>query len=226
MSDSNPSGSIITYCVEYAETQLSVCKTCSKVIPAKSVRVGEISRKNKKEKKKQARHTWWHFRCWEVPHILTVIPIEQFRGYLALNEKDKARVLRIIKHGEGASLKSVNAKLMNEKREREMEEGEEEEKPKKQKISKEADEEVDITDVLTGVQPKQKKQKESKATKKDAPPQQQKPKAEKTAKKTAKKIPDPKQVLLPKEDQLALESLASEIQASLKADKLAKKSKA
>ncbi|KAI9016558.1 hypothetical protein CLU79DRAFT_837611 [Phycomyces nitens] len=230
MADSTSSGPIITYCVEYAETQLSVCKACNRVIPAKSLRVGELFRKNKKEKKKQAKYSWWHFKCWTVPKMLTVLPIEQFRGFPALAKKDQERVERVIKHGEGASWKSVNVKVVKEGEEEEVEE----EKPKKkQKISKEADEDVDLTDILTGVQAKKPETKTKKA--KDAvngeKTKGEKKKTEKATKKQAKveapKVEEePKPVLLPKEDQLELESIANEIQASFKADQKAKRSRA
>ncbi|KAL0079524.1 hypothetical protein F4703DRAFT_1875076 [Phycomyces blakesleeanus] len=235
MADSTSSGPIITYCVEYAETQLSVCKSCNRVIPAKSLRVGELFRKNKKEKKKQAKYSWWHFKCWTVPKILTVLPIEQFRGYPALGKKDQERVERVIKHGEGASWKSVNEKVVKEGEEEE----EEEEKPKKkQKISKEADEDVDLTDILTGVQANNKsadsKAKKTKNAEKAGKTEKavkgtktEKPATKKKAKAEAPKVEEePKQVLLPKEDQLELENIANEIQASFKADQKAKRSRA
>jgi hypothetical protein len=58
-------GSITTYCIEHAKTQKSKCIACDKVIPHKSLRVGEIYRKNKKVKKNLAKHTWYHFKCWK-----------------------------------------------------------------------------------------------------------------------------------------------------------------
>lgn len=58
-------GSITTHCIEHAKTQKSKCASCDKIIPHKSLRVGEIYRKNKKVKKDLAKHTWYHFKCWK-----------------------------------------------------------------------------------------------------------------------------------------------------------------
>jgi hypothetical protein len=55
---------ITTYCVEYAASQMSKCEDCKKMIPHKSLRVAEIYRKSKKVKKNQAKHTWYHFKCF------------------------------------------------------------------------------------------------------------------------------------------------------------------
>lgn len=57
---------VITYCVEYAESQKSVCLKCNKVIPNKSLRVGRMERTSEKEKKKFAKFRWYHFKCFEV----------------------------------------------------------------------------------------------------------------------------------------------------------------
>lgn len=100
---------IITYCVEYAQSQTSKCATCNRTIPNKSLRCGEIFRRSKKEKKQLSKTTWYHFKCfpgkpltpWQsfsykkqltdhplpVPELLTKLPIEQFRGYPAVEEK-------------------------------------------------------------------------------------------------------------------------------------------
>ncbi|RUP44585.1 hypothetical protein BC936DRAFT_149260 [Jimgerdemannia flammicorona] len=56
---------ITTYCVELAQTQRSFCDTCKKVIPNQSLRCGKIVRKDKKEKKILAKHTWYHFKCFQ-----------------------------------------------------------------------------------------------------------------------------------------------------------------
>lgn len=61
---------VITYCVEYAESQKSVCLKCNKVIPNKSLRVGRMERTSEKEKKKFAKFRWYHFKCFEVIHAL------------------------------------------------------------------------------------------------------------------------------------------------------------
>lgn len=55
---------IITYCIEYAESQNSKCAGCNRTIPNKSLRCGEISRKSKKEKKQLSKTTWYHFKCF------------------------------------------------------------------------------------------------------------------------------------------------------------------
>ena len=55
---------ITTYSVEYREKPGAKCATCSKSILAKSLAASEIFRKSKTEKKKLAKHTWYHFKCW------------------------------------------------------------------------------------------------------------------------------------------------------------------
>jgi len=55
---------IITYCVEYAQSQTSKCATCNRIIPNKSLRCGEIFRRSKKEKKQLSKTTWYHFKCF------------------------------------------------------------------------------------------------------------------------------------------------------------------
>ncbi|OZJ01432.1 hypothetical protein BZG36_05608, partial [Bifiguratus adelaidae] len=96
------SGQIITYCVEYTPSQMEKCKGCGRTIPNKSVRFGRITRKSKKEKKKHSASEWWHFKCWQVPELVTLISIEQFRGYPSLNELDQERVQQLISMGVGA----------------------------------------------------------------------------------------------------------------------------
>lgn len=98
---------IVSYCIEYASSQGDKCTECRKRIIKGSLRAGEIHRKSKSEKKNKAERTWWHFNCWKgrtiqsvfqkqqsinideriVPERLTIVPIEQFRGYLKLKEK-------------------------------------------------------------------------------------------------------------------------------------------
>lgn len=83
---------VITYCVEYAQSQKSVCQKCNKVIPNKSLRFGRMERQSEKEKKKFAKFTWYHFRCFEVPELLTKIPVHLIRGQVDLLDKVKKRI--------------------------------------------------------------------------------------------------------------------------------------
>ncbi|RUS19797.1 hypothetical protein BC937DRAFT_86900 [Endogone sp. FLAS-F59071] len=101
---------ITTYCVELAQSQTSRCGTCKKIIPNRSLRCGKVERKDKKEKKDQAKYTWYHFRCFQVPELLTRIPIEQFRGYPKLSEKDKQRVQKLLSLGLGGTLPPITSK--------------------------------------------------------------------------------------------------------------------
>ncbi|KAG0200270.1 hypothetical protein BGX28_006635 [Mortierella sp. GBA30] len=94
---------VITYCVEYAQSQKSMCLKCNKVIPNKSLRVGRMERQSEKEKKKFAKFRWYHFKCFEVPEIMTKIPVHLIRGQVNLLDKDKVRLERVIKLGVGAS---------------------------------------------------------------------------------------------------------------------------
>ncbi|KAI8388676.1 uncharacterized protein BYT42DRAFT_611690 [Radiomyces spectabilis] len=251
MADSQP---IITYCIEYAETQLSKCADCQKVIPRNSLRVGQVFRKNKSEKKRNAKHTWWHFKCWEVPELVTKIPIEYFRGYPSIQEKDQKRVQRVIKAGKGTSWMKLTAK--NKEAEKAAEQAEEGAEPadqneqKKKKKSKAKDEEikdVDMTDALTGVQTSKKPETEQKETakkekapakspkskvvkatseKKELKPKtNEKNKVTKKTSKVQKETAPVKNITLPQADQLELQNIASEIQASLKNEAKNKKKK-
>ncbi|KAG0330234.1 hypothetical protein BGZ99_007095 [Dissophora globulifera] len=94
---------VITYCVEYAESQKSTCLKCNKIIPNKSLRVGRMERQSEKEKKKFAKFRWYHFKCFEVPEIMTKIPLHLIRGQVNLLDKDKVRLERVIKLGAGGS---------------------------------------------------------------------------------------------------------------------------
>ncbi|KAF8976876.1 hypothetical protein BGZ46_007881 [Entomortierella lignicola] len=98
---------VITYCVEYAESQKSVCLKCNKIIPNKSLRVGRMERQSEKEKKKFAKFRWYHFKCFEIPEILTKIPIHLIRGQVNLLDKDKLRLERVIKLGVGGSWSQI-----------------------------------------------------------------------------------------------------------------------
>ncbi|KAG0259869.1 hypothetical protein BG011_002320 [Mortierella polycephala] len=98
---------VITYCVEYAQSQKSVCLKCNKVIPNKSLRVGRMERKSEKEKKKFAKYGWYHFKCFEVPEVMTKIPVHLIRGQVDLLDKDKLRLERVIKLGVGASWSQI-----------------------------------------------------------------------------------------------------------------------
>ncbi|KAF9187890.1 hypothetical protein BGZ51_000985 [Haplosporangium sp. Z 767] len=98
---------VITYCVEYAQSQKSVCLKCNKVIPNKSLRVGRMERQSEKEKKKFAKYGWYHFKCFEVPEVMTKIPVHLIRGQVDLLDKDKLRLERVIKLGVGASWSQI-----------------------------------------------------------------------------------------------------------------------
>lgn len=149
-----------------------------------------------------------------VPTLLTQIPIEQFRGYPTLKEKDKARVQKLIKHGKGATWAAIVEK-------EKAEEGEEEAVTKKKET---IDENIDITEKLTGIQEKTEKNKteEKKTEKKKVEKNGKKLKAktEEKNKVNKKKKPattevahKPKKVVLPTEDQIELETIAKEFQA-------------
>ncbi|OBZ87429.1 hypothetical protein A0J61_04524 [Choanephora cucurbitarum] len=215
MTDQSADKPVITHCIEHAKTQQSVCAECQKTIPHKSLRVAEIYRKNKKVKKNAARHTWYHFKCWKVPEYLTHVPIEQFRGYPTLNDKDKARVQRVIKQGVGASWKQLMESAKPVKTEEE-----EEQEQEKMKQKKEVAEDVDMTEALTGIQQKETKKKTTSAEKKTPVDKKKKktadnkvPIKDKKAKVTKKEAVKAKTIDLPKEDLLELESIAREFKA-------------
>ena len=65
--------------------------------------------------------------------MLTRVPIEQFRGYPALNEKDKARVQRVIQSGVGSSWAELMEKAKPVKTEEELEADKEEQAKKDKK---------------------------------------------------------------------------------------------
>ncbi|KAG0237420.1 hypothetical protein BGW42_000996 [Actinomortierella wolfii] len=98
---------VITYCIEYAQSQNSKCQKCSKIIPNKSLRCGRMERENEKQKKKYAKFFWYHFKCFEVPEIWTQVPINLIRGQPDLLDKDKLRLERIIKLGPGGSWQQI-----------------------------------------------------------------------------------------------------------------------
>ncbi|KAF9436142.1 hypothetical protein BGZ76_004737 [Entomortierella beljakovae] len=98
---------VITYCVEYAESQKSTCLKCNKIIPNRSLRFGKMQRTSEKEKKKFAKHTWYHFKCFEMPEVLTKIPIHLIRGQVNLLDKDKVRLEKVIKLGPGGSWNQI-----------------------------------------------------------------------------------------------------------------------
>ncbi|KAL9542346.1 hypothetical protein MBANPS3_008658 [Mucor bainieri] len=228
-------GSITTYCIEHAKTQQSKCAACEKTIPHKSLRVAEIYRKSKKVKKDLAKHTWYHFKCFKVPELLVRVPIEQFRGYPALNDKDKSRVQRVIQSGVGSSWADLMEKAKPVKTEEELE-ADKEEQAKKDKKKKEDEDSMnmDMTANLTGTQ--QKPTTKSKANKKPVPapapsdkkasaPEQKskkalKAKTDKKSKVTKNKTaaaatvaPPVKEVKLPKEDLDELQNFAKEFMA-------------
>ncbi|GAN10310.1 hypothetical protein MAM1_0342d09848 [Mucor ambiguus] len=226
-------GSITTYCIEHAKTQQSKCAACEKTIPHKSLRVAEIYRKSKKVKKDLAKHTWYHFKCFKVPELLVRVPIEQFRGYPALNEKDKSRVQRVIQSGVGSSWADLMEKAKPVKTEEELE-ADKEEQAKKDKKKKEDEDSMnmDMTANLTGTQ--QKPTAKSKANKKPVPAPSEKKastaeqknkkalkaKTDKKSKVTKNKAtaaasvaPPVKEVKLPKEDLDELQNFAKEFMA-------------
>ncbi|KAF9977820.1 hypothetical protein BGZ73_004733 [Actinomortierella ambigua] len=98
---------VITYCIEYAQSQNSKCQKCTKIIPNKSLRCGRMERDNEKQKKKFARFFWYHFKCFQVPEIWTQVPINLIRGQPELLDKDKIRLERIIKLGVGGSWEQI-----------------------------------------------------------------------------------------------------------------------
>ncbi|KAI8080736.1 uncharacterized protein B0P05DRAFT_539388 [Gilbertella persicaria] len=209
MTDQQAEKSIITHCIEHAKTQQSTCADCGKTIPHKSLRVAEIYRKNKKVKKDLAKHTWYHFKCWKVPEYLTHVPIEQFRGYPTLNEKDKARVQKVIKQGTGASWKQLMETSKPVKTEEELEAEREEQKKKDEKKKEDQEtQDMDMTQVLTGTQQKSKSKKKNELK----PKTDKKNKADKK-KVTKKETPKAKEISLPKEDLAELQNFAKEFNA-------------
>ncbi|KAF9120896.1 hypothetical protein BGX30_002895, partial [Mortierella sp. GBA39] len=72
-----------------------------------SLRVGRMERTSEKEKKKFAKFRWYHFKCFEVPEILTKIPVHLIRGQVNLLDKDKLRLEKVIKLGVGASWSQI-----------------------------------------------------------------------------------------------------------------------
>lgn len=164
--------------------------------------------------KKYIKENMTHW-IYTVPTLLTQIPIEQFRGYPSLKEKDKARVQKLIKHGKGATWTAIVEK-------EKAEEGEEEAVTKKKET---IDENIDITEKLTGIQEKteknkteknktEKKKVEKKSDKKLKAKTEEKNKVNKKKKPaTTEVVHKPKKVVLPTEDQIELESIAKEFQA-------------
>ncbi|KAF7727814.1 hypothetical protein EC973_007045 [Apophysomyces ossiformis] len=180
---SDPVEGITTYCIEYAR-QFSKCEECGKPIPHKSLRAGSIFRK--------------------MPQLLTQIPIEQFRGYPSLSEKDQSKVQMVVKQGLNASWLTVRPPVTVED---DQEQEEQSETKQEQKI-----EDIDMTSGLTGLPSNNNKAKKTteKKTKK-------KLKATKDKKKVTKKVPatTTMKALPSLRDQQELESITKEIQASL-----------
>lgn len=161
-----------------------------------------------------------------MPEYLTRVPIDQFRGYPTLNEKDKARVQRVIKSGVGSSWELLMEKAKPIKTEEELE-ADKEEKQKKDKKKKEDEDSMhmDMTENLTGTQQKptpvsskkDKKKTQPVATESKPKKQEKKlPLKAKTDKKTkiVKDVPSKqKEIQLPKEDLIELENIAKEFSA-------------
>ncbi|CAO3634710.1 unnamed protein product [Cunninghamella blakesleeana] len=165
--------SIRTFAIEYSKQPYSKCTRCLKPIPKKSLRAAIVIRKNKKQKKSQAEHQWCHFNCWKVPEELTKRPIEIFRGYPDLKDKDKKRVEKLIKAGTGATWKELQRQLLKKAEEEQATEAEPQESSghtyfnddddddelektknsngKKKKENAET-EDIDMTAKLTGIQ--------------------------------------------------------------------------
>ncbi|KAI8969186.1 hypothetical protein BDF20DRAFT_916565 [Mycotypha africana] len=208
MTDQPSERPIISYCIEHAKTQQSKCNACNKVIPHKSLRVAEIYRRSKKVKKDDAKHTWFHFKCFKVPELLKRVPIEQFRGYPALNEKDKVRVQRLITEGSvGSTWTDLMNKSKPEKTEQELEveKKKQENKEKKEKEAKDT-EDMDMTESLTGMQVKKEEMKKNKDKKSLSA-------KDKKSKKVTKPEKPKKEVVLPKEDLQELAKFAKEFKA-------------
>ncbi|KAF9982328.1 hypothetical protein BGZ65_002991 [Modicella reniformis] len=66
-----------------------------------------MERQSEKEKKKFAKHSWCHFKCLEIPDIMTKIPIHLIRGQVDLLDKDKVRLEKVIKLGVGGSWSQI-----------------------------------------------------------------------------------------------------------------------
>lgn len=160
-----------------------------------------------------------------VPELLVRVPIEQFRGYPALNEKDKSRVQRVIQSGVGSSWAELMEKAKPVKTEEELE-ADKEEQAKKDKKRKEDEDSMnmDMTANLTGTQQKSTKSKTKKpvaSTEKAAKEQKNKKelkaKTDKKTKVTKNKAtavaPQVKEVKLPKEDLDELQNFAKEFMA-------------
>ncbi|KAI9491468.1 hypothetical protein BDB00DRAFT_832326 [Zychaea mexicana] len=218
-------GGITTFCIEYAKVDKADCTQCGKVIPRHSLRTGEIFRKSKSEKKKSAKHSWYHFRCWKVPELIVKLPIEQFRGYPALKEKDQKKVQRVIEKGVGAVWSDVSEKPLPPKDQTEIDDDdaalepvpkkqkEEAEKNKKTTPKKRKQDHDDLTAQLTGVQQPPPSSKKSKKGGKHAASSS----SSSSSKNDTKQLEEV--ITLAKDDQLELESIAKEIQ------KLTKKKK-
>ncbi|KAI9316605.1 hypothetical protein BX666DRAFT_1877907 [Dichotomocladium elegans] len=198
---------ITTYSVTYCDKPRQSCAKCEKVIPLRSLSAAEIYRKSKSEKKKLAKHTWYHFKCW------TDRPFT----------KDQKRVKKVVDQGVGASLATVsNAELTEQPAKTAKEQSkkiekddndEEEAKPKNKSATADKKEskansgkkkknvKVDLTAGLTGVQSRP-NEKVTKLGKRKA-----------EAHTPKKDIPE---VKLSKADQLELESITQEIQNVLK----------
>ncbi|KAJ8662462.1 hypothetical protein O0I10_002157 [Lichtheimia ornata] len=200
---------ITTYSVEYREKPGAKCASCSKSILAKSLAASEIFRKSKTEKKKFAKHTWYHFKCWTVPDMVTKLPIEQLRGYPSLVEKDQRLVQQLIERGAGAKWEDSKEKEEDE------EEPVDTEKPAKKKEKKRS-KAADLTFGLTGVQVAPVKNVTKLAS--NAGKKRKAESIEKKKNEAPKEEPS-----LGKKDQLELESIAKEIQDALKKSKKAKK---
>ncbi|KAL1920537.1 uncharacterized protein VTP21DRAFT_914 [Calcarisporiella thermophila] len=173
---------VTRYCVEYAESQDSKCGTCGKQIPNKSLRCGKIELTSPKQKKKHGKHTWYHFKCFQVPELLTKLPIHLVRGYPQLREEDQDRVKKLLEQGPDATWAQVEAKSGKRKRQAtdtteaspkkrdtsaKSTEANGEEEDEKKENSESSEDEVDMTSALTAEDAKAEKseQKNKKAKK-------------------------------------------------------------
>ncbi|KAG2218151.1 hypothetical protein INT45_007854 [Circinella minor] len=224
---------ITTYCIEYAIYGKAECASCNKVIQRHSLRAAEIFRKSKSEKKKSAKHSWYHITCWKVPELVTKLPIEQFRGYRSLKEKDKKRIQQVIEKGVGATWNDVIEKPLPSKEDNELlkqvadddnnnnkndndKKDDKKNKKKDEKKKRKRNDEQDMTAQLTGVtQPlyKKKKNNDNKEKNEQESLSKKKKNNKKDEEQKSKQI---EEIKLDKQDQIELENLAKQIQAVTK----------
>ena len=176
-----------------------------------------------------------------VPELVTKLPIEQFRGYPSLKEKDKKRIQQVIEKGVGATWNDVKERPLPSKEDNELlkqvaddddnnnkndkddkkddkknnKNKKKDDKKKRKRDDSNNDDEKDMTAQLTGVtEPLSKKKKTNNKNNKKDEQQQQQPKQPKQEKQEKKK--EVEEIKLAKQDQLELENLAKQIRAVTK----------